>query len=199
MGEIKICEKPEWISWNDIHECLYTAHSSNREKGINMLTQRLSGPELEDRINRKSSQYHAIVALDNKKLVGTASICFVRKKIWSHEYWGGYFLYEGIYPEYKGQGIFTRLCKYREELAIRNNCEIIFLDTAEKNDRRQLIAKKDGYIYVDMFASRNSKHYSVVMAKWLDETKYPRFTSLRYWIRVVKVKLIYQPGHKRRF
>jgi len=34
--DLHIIEKPEWVSWDEIHDVLWKAHAENREKGMNM-------------------------------------------------------------------------------------------------------------------------------------------------------------------
>ena len=34
MEEIKVMLKPEWVSWDDIHELLLAAHKKNIEKDL---------------------------------------------------------------------------------------------------------------------------------------------------------------------
>jgi len=68
MSNIKIIEKPEWITYDEIHNLLYAAHESNREKGVNVATATMSGNELEEYLGAKGKTF---VALDGEKLVGT--------------------------------------------------------------------------------------------------------------------------------
>ena len=35
-SNIQIVEKPDWVTWDDIKQCLFEAHAENRAKGINM-------------------------------------------------------------------------------------------------------------------------------------------------------------------
>ena len=50
---IQIMEKPDWVSWDEIHEVLWRAHEKNREKGIIMAYPSLSGEEIKNKIGNK--------------------------------------------------------------------------------------------------------------------------------------------------
>ena len=92
MSEIKVIIKPSCITWNDIHNSLWAAHESNRQKGIYMKTSYLSGDELLERIEAKSrGNYDVFVALDGMQVVGTAAICYVKNDNWyaNKLAWGG--------------------------------------------------------------------------------------------------------------
>lgn len=40
---IEIVEKPEWVSWDDIHDVVWKAHENNRKKGVIMSYPSLPG------------------------------------------------------------------------------------------------------------------------------------------------------------
>ncbi len=61
-------EKPEWVSWDEIHEVLWKAHEKNREKGIIMASPSLSCEEIKNKIGNKGKMFLAIVG---DKVVGT--------------------------------------------------------------------------------------------------------------------------------
>ena len=43
---IQVIEKPDWVSWEVIHQVLWNAHEENRQKGIMMQLPSLSAEEL---------------------------------------------------------------------------------------------------------------------------------------------------------
>ena len=46
--EIKVIEKPDWVSWDVIHKVLWNAHEKNRSRGMNMAHAAFSGEQIED-------------------------------------------------------------------------------------------------------------------------------------------------------
>ena len=61
MDEIKYLEKPEWISWEAVADCLHAAHSANTKNGFVMPGIEMPGDELCSRIG----DGHCFVAIDN--------------------------------------------------------------------------------------------------------------------------------------
>lgn len=196
---IKIIEKPEWISWDDIHQCLWESHASNRSNGMTMKTSLLSGEELVQRIESKSINYKTFVALDGERLVGTGTVSIQNKRFWCVNGKVAYLMLAGVIPEYSGQGIYKQLYTCIEKEGANNGCELIYLDTAEGNERMQKLHSKQGFKYISFFASP-SNHYSVIMAKWYTKQPYSDlYISLRYNIIKLKVMLKYKRGHIKRF
>lgn len=196
MEEIRIQEKPDWVEWNDIHDILFNAHKANRDRGIFMRTSVLTGEELKKRLGDGI----CLVAFVGGKLAGTASIKFIQRNRWyAHEVIGDLMLI-GILPEYKGLGIYKRLYTSLEDIAKQNKLNILELDTNENNITMQKISLGWGFKYVSMFASPYVKHYSVVMAKWLNGCPYSDlYLKIRYAVFCMKFKLRIRPGNIRRF
>jgi hypothetical protein len=111
-SDIKIIEKPDWVSWEDIKQCLYEAHSVNRAKGINMAHYQWPAEKIKESLGEKGFM---LLALDGDKLVGTAGI---GEKIGKNWYANGRYAYEcfaSVLPEYAGKGIYKMLEIRREE------------------------------------------------------------------------------------
>ena len=47
MEEIRIMEKPDYVSWDEIHDVLWAAHKENRDAGMHMKYPGLPGDQLE--------------------------------------------------------------------------------------------------------------------------------------------------------
>lgn len=200
MSDIRVIERPEWISWDMIHECLWKSHEVNRKQGINMQTMSLQGEELEKRIQKDALAWKTFVALDGDKLVGTGSISIKYKKSWYVNGKVAYLLYGAVLPEYSGHGVYKQLVNCRENEGKRSNCVLIYFDTAEQNKRKITMDLKNGYHLVDFFASAKSHHYSVVLAKWYGNPSYSDLCiKLRYLIKKMMIKILYKPGKKKRF
>lgn len=175
--DIKIVEKPNWVSWDEIHNVIDEAHAENRDKGIEMRHSSLSGDEICREIGDSGVM---LVALDGRKVVGTAAIVDKNGKKWYVSGRYAYVCFDAVLPEYSGNGIFKKLDLQREILAKNNGYKMLVFDTHHKNIRRQQIAAKNGYIYVRFFQSSYG-HNFVVMAKWLNDCPFTnRFIVSRY-------------------
>lgn len=175
LDELRIIEKPDWVSWDDIRQCLYEAHSVNRAKGINMTHYLWPSAKIKESLGEDGLM---LVALDGNKLVGTAAIADKNSNMW---YAGGryaYMCFAGVLPSYKGYGIYKRLIERREEYAKIRGFNVLLFDTHSKNILIQEIAKKNDYRLVRFFLAKNKdhySHYSVVMVKWLNGCPYSKF------------------------
>ena len=168
---IKIVEKPDWVSWEDIKQCLYEAHSVNRAKGINMAHYQWPA----EKIKQSLEKGFMLVALDGDKLVGTAGI---GEKFGNKWYVKGRYAYEcyaSVLPEYAGKGIYKMLEIRREEKAKEEGYDVLIGDTHSKNTHLIEIKLKNGFKLVRFFRAASKDHYSVVIAKWLNGCPYSSF------------------------
>ena len=196
LDKIRIIEKPEWISFDDIHKLLYDAHESNRERGFHVKTAEMSGEEIEQHIGEHGKCF---VALLGDKLIGTISYRIIRRQYWCISDSVVDQVLIGIIPEYKGLHVSEKLWRKVYEEAKNNGYKSIELRTAEKNSIVQQICLKEGFHFVD-FKSYRIDHYTVVMMKWIDECPYSDIQFiLHYQIRKLFVKLRYKPGKVKRF
>ena len=184
---ITIIEKPDWVTWDDVKQCLFNAHAVNREKGINMSHYHWTPKRIKESLGDHGIM---LVALDNNRLVGTAAISERYGSSWYVKGRYAYMCFAGVIPEYSGQGIYSSLVKKREEIALSLGYNLLVLDTHSKNLRIQQVAKKNGYKYVSFFRASSNDHYSVVMAKWLNECPYSRVNcAWRLVISIIKAYL----------
>lgn len=75
MEEIKIVEKPDWVSWDDIHELLLQAHKKNYEKGIILGYTQMPGSKIKEKLGDEGQCW---VAMDGDKIVGTTSVTYFK-------------------------------------------------------------------------------------------------------------------------
>lgn len=196
MPEISIVEKPDYITYDDIHELLYAAHASNREKGFNVKTALMNGKELEELLGDTG---RCFVALDGDKLVGTASFRILNRDYWCVQGDVVDRILVGVLPEYKGQHISSMLFKKILDEVKASGYKYIESRTAENNEIMQIISLKDGYRYID-FLSTKADHYTVVMLQWLEECPYSiKQTDWHFKMRRFLIKLRYKPGRIKRF
>ncbi len=188
---IVVMEKPDSISFKEISDVLLKAHEQHRKNGIYMRVPHLPPAELEKWIGDEGKCF---VALNGDTLVGTGSYMIRDLNRWYHKGKAIELTMEGILPEYQGRHIFTMIQKARDEIIKSSGYRVVYMDTAEKNTRRLLVAEKEGYIPVDfLFPSINSKgHYFVSMMKWLDGSPFSKeYCIFRFRIKRIRVKLLY--------
>lgn len=168
--DIQIIEKPEWISWDQIHDFVWMAHKDNREKGIIMRFPSLSGDRIRKKIGNEGRMY---VIIHNNQMIGTGA--WIRKH--GHDWWCdsdyAYYCFDSIHPDYRGLGIYKYLCNHRDRDVIASGLNISMFDTNEKNLRELSIARKEGYRLIDY--KNYQGHYNVVVAKWLNGCPFSKF------------------------
>lgn len=172
MSTIQILEKPDWVTWEEIKTCLLDAHASNRESGIDMNHYHWPAEKIKESLGDNGIM---LVALDGKRVVGTAAVADKEGNAWYVKSKYAYLCFAGVLPSYRGSGIYKDLTKRREEYAQKKHYEVLLLDTHSRNKRIQEIARKNGYRRVRFFRAKAGDHYSVIMVKWLSVCPYSRF------------------------
>lgn len=196
QSEIQIVEKPDWVSWEDIHNLLVEAHNENVSNGMIMRTVTQTGAELEERVGSGV----CYIALEKGKLVGCAAIAVKDINTWFHKGQAAKLMLGAILPNYQGCGIYDMLQEKRYEYAKQYGVKVLMMDTAEHNTKMQHILKGKGFRYVSCFASPYSKHYSVVMAMWFDGCPFSKlYCWFKYHIKKIRLKIQVKPGGIKRF
>lgn len=192
---IQIIEKPEWVSWDEIHKVIWKAHATNREKGMNMAFPSLPGEKIKEKIEGNGKMY---VALNGKKVVGTAAIKIKNANLWCGRGDYAHCCFASVLPEYNGEGIYKMLSEKREEQARNMGLVCMMFDTHEDNSKVIGINKKNGYMPVDISVMKD--HYNVVMVRWLNGCPYSDwYIKWQFMIRKCYKKLRYKPGRIKRF
>lgn len=192
MDEIKVMEKPDWISWDAIHELLFAAHKKNREKGITMTTALASGEELQKKLGDKGKCF---VALCGDKLIGTTSVKFYIGHSWyDRGQLVAHRMLTGLLPKYQGLGIIEELDQMCKDYILEMKAKILHGDTAEDNKIVRINAKKGGCVEVGYYAPK-SDHYSVHFVKWYEGCPFSEDYIRRKcrWSEKL-TKLQYKPG-----
>ena len=181
---IQIMEKPDWVSWNDIHDVLWRAHEKNRENGITMRYPSLPGDEIRKRIEGKGKM---LIAFEGNKIVGTSAIVFKEQNMWCGKGQYAYCCFDSVVPEKQGKGIYRLLYVQREKEAQLRGMDRMLLDTNETNQREIDVVLRNGFKKV---AYRFWKdHYNVVFVKWLDDCPYSDFRCrIEFGLQKLKVK-----------
>ena len=192
MEEIKVMPKPDWVSWDDIHELLLKAHKKNIEQGIILGYPQMSGEKIKQKLGEEGCCW---VALDGDKLVGTTSVTYFQGKSW----WNrgkkvAHGCFTGILREYQGIGIIEELNAKKYEHIRSMGVDMTEGDTAETNYTVLKVYGKDGYKMVSYYAP-NSNHNSVRIAKWLNGCPFSdKFINRRFKIARFLTRMQYKPG-----
>lgn len=198
MSEIKYMEKPDWVSWESIKECLISGHELNRKKGVFMHNQTLSPEELSDYLK----DAYCFVALDGEKLVGTCSLKVIdsKQQWWAHGQKVAYTCLDAIVPGYKGTDVYFELNKTRDKCINDLGIKIIEFSTHENNNLVQRINLRLGAKYVRYCALRDTDYYSVVMVFWLDGCPFSDwYCDYRFKLSKFLTRIVFKPGRKFRF
>ena len=188
MNNITIIEKPDWVTWNEIHNIIWKAHEANRQHGINMRLPSLLGEEIEKHGEGKGKMF---VALDSNKVVGTAAVIRTQKtNFWCGDGEYAYLCFVSVLPNYRGQGVYKHLHEYIEKVSIKNGLYRLMFDTHEDNARIAEINLKHGYKKVSY--KRSNDHFSIIFVKWLERCPYSTF---RFKYEFIKCKFVVKTKH----
>lgn len=185
---IEVLQKPESVSWAEIHDVIYKAHESNRKNGVDIRNAYLSGEELKESLG---SEGVCFVALDGDKVVATSSVAFHTLNTWySRGQKVAYGTLSAVLPEYKGRHLFSRLEQARVDYARSKDCEGFYVNTAERNTKIRDIKKKYGYFEVAIGRTSFNPHNYITIYKWLGERPFPEYyIRLRFFYSWLKLKM----------
>jgi hypothetical protein len=195
--EIVYMEKPEWVSWEQIRECIYKGHESNRKQGVFMINTTKSAEEIKSHVG----DGHCFVALKGKEVVGTFSLRFRHSKRWWAKGTVAYPCLDAILPEYKGSDVYFELDSMRMKCIKDSGVRIIQSNTSEDNTLVRKIVKKKGFKTVMYTKSgKGADYYSVIMVKWLDGCPYSdKFINFMFNLSKIFVRTVYRPDCSFRF
>ena len=189
MIKIDILEKADDIRWDEVQNVIYKAHEENRRNGVDIRNAHLSPKELQESLGKDG---RCFIALDGEKIVGTCSVAFQNKKYWFANGVVAYATLEGVLSKYKGQHIFKQLAQKRLEYIISRNCSVIYMNVAEKNFTRRVIAKKEGFRKVSIHYNPYNPHNYITYCKWIGDNPFTEVEiSIRYGISMVRLGLQY--------
>lgn len=187
-------EKPDWVSWEDVCECIRKANVVNDKQGFHMLFSKITPDEIKNRLK----EGFCFVALHNNKVVGTASFRFLNLKSW---YYCGriiYTCYDAILPEYRGTDVYLGLGELRRNKIKDTGIRHQFFHTAEGNKTVLKINLRRGFKPVLFIPTgEGADYYTVVMAKWMDGCPYnDRFVKFMFNLSKVVTKSFLRPDGK---
>lgn len=198
MGKLQYMEKPDWITWDSILDCIRRSHEKNEKRGFHMTNQDVDALGLQ----KKLKDGHCFVALDDNKVVGTCStIIKDGNRWWSKGKKVAYNCLDAILPEYQGTDVYFGLRTLRSQFIKESRVDIIQFNTAEQNKVIQKLALKRGAKYVMYSASgKKADYYSVIMAEWINGCPYSdRYCNCMFKMSKFIIKAIWKPGYKFRY
>lgn len=198
MNEIQYMEKPEWVSWESIRNCISAAHQSNKKYGFEMLNSKLTTAE---ELMCRMKDCHCFVAIEDKNVVGTLSVKLQRKRKWWTKDLVAYYCYDAILPKYRGTDVYFDLLQKRKEYVKKTGVKIHQFNTAEHNKPVIRMNIKKGFKPVQFTPTmKGANYYSVTMVKWDEGCPFPDW-FLKFMFNLSKIisKTLWKPGYKRRF
>ena len=194
-NNIIIQEKPEFVSWEEIHNALASAHADNIRRGIRNALPARPAEEVRKLVEGRGKMF---VATSDGKVVGTGAIIKVQRAFWCGKQSYAYFCLGSVLPEYKNQGIHKRIHNKLEDEAKNMGVECVFFDAHEHNNRILDIHKNGDFIPVGLTACKD--HFNIIMMKWLNESPYPHwYLKFRFQLSKLYLKTRYKmvPGKGR--
>ncbi len=197
MGEIQIIPKPDYISWEDIRKVIQEANIVHQKNGFVMGSSKISAEQLEKRVMNGFT----VVALDDGKLFGTASVAFTIGEDWFNK--GkktAFWRLSAVLTNYQGQGWGKAMDIKRFDASIEHDAEIFVGSTSVKNKIQRHLFKKEGWKEMRYNAYPGTDYYSVVAAKWANGCPYSNwYLNLRFFLSKIYTIIRYKPGRKDRF
>ncbi len=181
--DIIIIEKTEEISWSDIQKVLWESHKENRDNGIVMKHQSLSGEEIKELIGDEGIMF---VAKYGDEIAGTAALKFKEVSFWFGKVKCAYRCFGCVLPKYQGLGIYKRVSEHVETVSKDKGYYMMTLNTHLRNKRVIGISESNGYKKVKYTSDHVYKY--VYLVKWLDGCP---FSDLRCQYEYIKQKSVY--------
>ena len=114
MSEIQYMEKPDWVPWKDVCDCIHDANIVNDKRGFHMPFADITPEEIEKELENGK----CFIALRDGKVIGTGSYRIRNLRKWYA--WGKavYYCLDGIRPEYQGTDVYFGIAELRDRSRI---------------------------------------------------------------------------------
>ena len=194
MGVIQYMEKPDWVSWEKVCECIHDANIVNDKKGFHMPFADIKPDELEKELENGK----CFIALLDDKVIGTGSYKIRDLRKWY--VWGKviYFCFDGIRPEYQGTDVYFGIAELRDKAVAETGIKVFQFHTSEKNKTVIKLNLLYGYKLVMLRPnSEEYEYYSVTMLKWEDGCPFPKwYLKFMYNLSIYISKIFFTPNSK---
>ena len=194
MSDIQFMEKPDWVSWEDVCDCIHKANTVNDKKGFHMLFANITPGEIEDKLKGGK----CFVALHNNHVIGTTSFIIRNLNKWYMHGNAVYYCYDGILPEYRGTDVYFGLSDLRDKFVRESGIRNHQFHTAENNKSVIKINKVYGYRLVLLKPTGyGANYYQVTMVRWDDGCPFPNwFVNFMFKSSKIFFKLFFTPEFK---
>lgn len=166
---IRIMQKTDCISYQDIQNCLNRAHSVNKKKDLLYATQNQTVEKLKEKL--KDSVTYVALSPDGA-VVATASIQFRKINYWYHCGDIGLLKLVGVLPEYSGRKLALLLLHMIIIETKLHNVDVLVSDSAEENIAIRNLYMNNGFKIVDCCKYTTNNFISVVYAYWFHGCPY---------------------------
>ena len=182
---IRILKKPEYVTYEQIQECLDKAHEVNIKKGLVYATK---GQSVEKLIEKLKNAITYVALTPDNHVVATASVQFRSINHWYHNGEIGLLKLVGVLPEYSGLKLATFLLLIRRIEVQSRKIEVMVTDSAEENMAIRNLYLQNGFKIVDCCKYPENNFVSVVYAYWFHGC--PHSKLKRWWkYNIHKLKL----------
>lgn len=181
--KIVVIPKPDYISWESITDLLHLAYKERSDEGLHYGA---STQSVEKTIERVGNGI-CFVALKGGDLIGTASLIIFNDKGRQN----GYFIQNGVHPNYKRLGIGSKLRDASIDFAKLNNFQAVYCDTAIQARSVVNWYLKAGWQKVAYCSHRDTNYYSVQFRLAIEGRKYSKVEAkIRFVISCILCKSI---------
>ena len=177
-------EKPEWVSWDSVRECLNAAHKTNKKSGFEMRNSTITTEDLLEMVK----DAHCFVALVEDKVVGVTCFRIENKKKWYVREPVIYHFCDGILPEYRGTDVFLKLADLKTKAIEKTSIRIQLFRTSEHNKVVIKMNQRFGFKLVQFHPTpkKIANYYNVTMVRWDDGCPFPDW-FLKFMFNLSKV------------
>lgn len=195
MEKIRVIEKPDWVSWEHVAECIHVGQATNNKKGFDMEFGHYTAEQLRDNIKGKNGEGYTFVALNEQnKVVGTVSLRVDTISKWWHKGRCGYHCEGATLPEYRGTDVYFDLHKLLDEKEDEIGIDVIWGSTSEKNLDVIKIHKKLKWKFVEYnIKPRKRAYFSYVFVKWKKGCPYKDwYINFRFKLSKFIIPIVYK-------
>lgn len=184
--DVKIIEKPDEVSLEDITNLLHDAHMVNQEKGFELITANQNVEDTKDRLGNGKF----IIALVKDELAACGAM-IPKPDFRSWFYCGPCMEFHmwAVKRKFQGMGLAALIDKKREEIAFEQ-FDVIVSSTGRKNALVLNMWKKNGYIPVDYASFGENAYTSIAVAKWKDGCPHPIWYTIVYYYKKIRYILV---------
>ncbi len=197
MVEIKVMPKPDWVSWEDIHQLLLKANKTNEKKGFSVAGLTCPPEELEKQMKNGL----CVIATHGNKLVGVSACSLNCTKRWyNKKSKSARKFLSGILKSYQGCGVLGEIDKVLNDYIKSCGCDFIVASTAEQNIAMRTKSKMGGYKELAFISFPDTRYYSVIFGLWLGKCPFSdNYIRFRFWLSKIYTKTRYKVGREERF